>query len=106
MGSYTTRCRNCTRCHHDECLGEACEDYEGEYIYPPKDKHGWVSVEWGFPDSERDVLVFSKHGINGAFCDFYMVDEDENDTIPKWWCEEHGFDFGVTHWMELPEDPE
>lgn len=67
----------------------------------------WISVKDRLPEGEEDVLVHltSKELVVGAFMTALIHDE-------RFWVLSRGGDFyacpqfGVTHWMPLPEPPE
>lgn len=62
---------------------------------PPHTEKKWINISDRLPKEGKRVLVF---GDDGVFSGCYR---GEN----SWHCYEDGYISGVTHWMELPQEP-
>ena len=63
----------------------------------------WIKIEDRYPDIEEDVLCYRGYHI-GGMKDVYTYKGNDvwEDSYGYWQTTE---DEGITHWMELPEDP-
>ncbi|MBI6547824.1 DUF551 domain-containing protein [Xenorhabdus lircayensis] len=83
-----------------------CAVFEGKVTEPQVIP--WVSVQDGKPESKRKYLTFGSYGITTAWFDpawsnkFQDCETNNNECM----ADMDGRIYTVTHWMELPKQPE
>ena len=101
--SYSTKCRNASRCRNSACDPESCASFvpatEGVTLTL---LGGWMSIDTAPHDNATWVLVWDGDQIDIAIFGRHPLDVQEEMALC--WTD-GGRELNPTHWMPLPDPP-